>query len=303
MRERDLLYFQLGFHYNCLRNNSEKKEAYQKIEVNGDSIKDAILYQIIGMYVNGVAVYAPDEKGDILKEQCTKGGAGGKISAFNRYSEYLGLDKLTLYNAGLEIFEVVAEHDDIIKLRNGIDHFKYYLGDYRSMLSIYSEVFDRFFTYDIKYQKNVLNLLQNILLRHNVIVEPVLESGFKTIGKQTTSGAKLSIRSIKSDTFQYKVKGGSLITDAKDERYLKTIRKILYYVENEEDNLKKSVVVTNADKYEKNKESDDQNKQKEKKNKDNKGKKNEETKSDAGKNNNERLSYNPFANLNFKLPN
>lgn len=119
------------------------------------------------------------------------------------------------------------------------------------MLSIYSEVFDRFFTYDIKYQKNVLNLLQNILLRHNVIVEPVLESGFKTIGKQTTSGAKLSIRSIKSDTFQYKVKGGSLITDAKDERYLKTIRKILYYVENEEDNLKKSVVVTNADKYEK----------------------------------------------------
>ncbi len=303
MRERDLLYFQLGFHYNCLRNNSEKKEAYQKIEVNGDSIKDAILYQIIGMYVNGVAVYAPDEKGDILKEQCTKGGAGGKISAFNRYSEYLGLDKLTLYNAGLEIFEVVAEHDDIINLRNGIDHFKYYLGDYRSMLSIYSEVFDRFFTYDIKYQKNVLNLLQNILLRHNVIVEPVLESGFKTIGKQTTSGAKLSIRSIKSDTFQYKVKGGSLITDAKDERYLKTIRKILYYVENEEDNLKKSVVVTNADKYEKNKESDDQNKQKEKKNKDNKGKKNEETKSDAGKNNNERLSYNPFANLNFKLPN
>lgn len=251
MRERDLLYFQLGFHYNCLRNNSEKKEAYQKIEVNGDSIKDAILYQIIGMYVNGVAVYAPDEKGDILKEQCTKGGAGGKISAFNRYSEYLGLDKLTLYNAGLEIFEVVAEHDDIINLRNGIDHFKYYLGDYRSMLSIYSEVFDRFFTYDIKYQKNVLNLLQNILLRHNVIVEPVLESGFKTIGKQTTSGAKLSIRSIKSDTFQYKVKGGSLITDAKDERYLKTIRKILYYVENEEDNLKKSVVVTNADKYEK----------------------------------------------------
>ena len=77
----------------------------------------------------------------------------------------------------------------------------------------------------------------------------------------------------------------------------------MYYAENEEDNLKKSVVVTNADKYEKNKESDDQNKQKEKKNKDNKGKKNEETKSDAEKNNNERLSYNPFANFDFKLLN
>lgn len=303
MRERDLLYFQLGFHYDCLRNDSKKPEGYKNIKVDENSIKDAILYQIIGMYVNGVTVYAPEKDGDKLKEQCVKGGVGVKVSAFHRYSKYLGLNEKTLYNAGLEIFEVVAEHEDIINLRNGIDHFKYYLGDYRSMLSIYSEVFDRFFTYDIKYQKNVLNLLQNILLRHNVIVEPILESGFKTIGEQTKPGAKLSIRSIKSDTFQYKVKGGTLITDAKDERYLETIRKILYYAENEEDNLKKSVVVTNADKYEKNKESDDQDKQKEKKNKDNKGKKNEETKSDAEKNNNERLSYNPFANLNFKLSN
>lgn len=303
MRERDLLYFQLGFHYDCLRNDSKKPEGYKNIKVDENSIKDAILYQIIGMYVNGVTVYAPEKDGDKLKEQCVKGGVGVKVSAFHRYSKYLGLNEKTLYNAGLEIFEVVAEHEDIINLRNGIDHFKYYLGDYRSMLSIYSEVFDRFFTYDIKYQKNVLNLLQNILLRHNVIVEPILESGFKTIGEQTKPGAKLSIRSIKSDTFQYKVKGGTLITDAKDERYLETIRKILYYAENEEDNLKKSVVVTNADKYEKNKESDDQNKQKEKKNKDNKGNKNEETKSDAEKNNNERLSYNPFANLNFKLSN
>ena len=287
MRERDLLYFQLGFHYNCLRNDSEKPEEYEKIETDKNSIKDAILYQIIGMYVNGVAVYAPEKNKNKLKRQCAKGGAGGKISAFNRYSEYLGLDELALYNAGLEIFEVVAEHDDIINLRNGIDHFKYYLGDYRSMLSIYSEVFDRFFTYDMKYQKNVLNLLQNILLRHNVIVEPGFESGVKTVGDQTKPSAKLSIRSIKSDTFEYKVEGGTVKTDAKDERYLDTIRKILYYADNEDADEKKPVIITNADKYEKNK--------------DNKGKKNEETKSNAGKNNNKRLSYNPFANLNFKL--
>ena len=77
----------------------------------------------------------------------------------------------------------------------------------------------------------------------------------------------------------------------------------MYYADDEGADVKKPVVVTNADKYEKNKESEDQNKQKEKKNKDNKGKKNEKTKSDAEKNNNERLSYNPFANLNFKLSN
>lgn len=300
MRERDLLYFQLGFHYNCLRNDSEKPEEYKKIQVDENSIKDAILYQIIGVYVNGIAIYAPKKNQNKLKGQCAKGRVGIKINAFNRYSEYLGLDELTLYNAGLEIFEVVAEHDDIINLRNGIDHFKYYLGDYRSMLSIYSEVFDRFFTYDMKYQKNVLNLLQNILLRHNVIVEPVLESGVKTIGEQTKPGAKLSVRSIKSDTFQYKVKGGTLITDAKDERYLETIRKILYYADDEDADTKKPVIVTNVDKYEKNKESEDEDKQK---GKENRGKKNTETRSDAEKNNNDRLSYNPFANFDFKLPN
>lgn len=303
MRERDLLYFQIGFHYNCLRNDSKKPEEYEKIEIDENSIKGAILYQIIGMYVNGVAVYAPEKGGNKLKEQCVKGGVGVKVDAFKRYSEHLGLHKETLYNAGLEIFEIIEEHEDVINLRNSIDHFKYYLGKYRSMLSIYSEVFDRFFTYDMKYQKNVLYLLQNILLRHNVIVEPVFESGVKTIGDQTKPCAKLSIKSIKSAAFEYKVKGGTLVTDAKDERYLETIRKILYYADDEDSNAKKPAIVTNADKYEKNKESDDQNKQKEKKNKDNKGKKNEETKSDAGKNNNERLSYNPFANLNFKLSN
>lgn len=303
MRERDLLYFQIGFHYNCLRNDSKKPEEYEKIEIDENSIKGAILYQIIGMYVNGVAVYAPEKGGNKLKEQCVKGGVGVKVDAFKRYSEHLGLHKETLYNAGLEIFEIIEEHEDVINLRNSIDHFKYYLRKYRSMLSIYSEVFDRFFTYDMKYQKNVLYLLQNILLRHNVIVEPVFESGVKTIGDQTKPCAKLSIKSIKSDAFEYKVKGGTLVTDAKDERYLETIRKILYYADDEDSNAKKPAIVTNADKYEKNKESDDQNKQKEKKNKDNKGKKNEETKSDAGKNNNERLSYNPFANLNFKLSN
>lgn len=303
MRERDLLYFQIGFHYNCLRNDSKKPEEYEKIEIDENSIKGAILYQIIGMYVNGVAVYAPEKGGNKLKEQCVKGGVGVKVDAFKRYSEHLGLHKETLYNAGLEIFEIIEEHEDVINLRNSIDHFKYYLGKYRSMLSIYSEVFDRLFTYDMKYQKNVLYLLQNILLRHNVIVEPVFESGVKTIGDQTKPCAKLSIKSIKSAAFEYKVKGGTLVTDAKDERYLETIRKILYYADDEDSNAKKPAIVTNADKYEKNKESDDQNKQKEKKNKDNKGKKNEETKSDAGKNNNERLSYNPFANLNFKLSN
>ncbi len=233
MRERDLLYFQLGFHYNCLRNNSEKPEEYKRIEADDISINDAVLYQIIGMYVNGIPVYTSDN--NKLKGKCVNGGAGGKIAAVCEYSEYLGFKKATLYESGLEVFEVLAEHDDIIKLRNGIEHFKYYLGNYRSIMSLYSEVFDRFFTYDLKYQKNVLNLLQNILLRHNIVIVPEFESGTKKVGKNIKQAAKISIKNIQSDKFTYKIKGGTASIDAKDDRYLETIKKILYYPEYDKD--------------------------------------------------------------------
>lgn len=298
MRERDLLYFQLGFHYNCLRNDSAKPEEYKNLVLDDISIKDAILHQIIGMYVNGVAIYAPGKDKNKLESQCAKGGAGGKIGAFCRYSLYLKLAADTLYNAGIELFEVVAEHDDIIGLRNSIDHFKYYLGEYGSILSIYSEVFDRFFTYDMKYQKNVLNLLQNILLRHNVIVEPIFESGTKKIGKGTKPCAKLSIRSIISDSFEYKIKDGTLIADAKDKRYLETIKKILFYPEVEPEvsilSSKDSFEQNNQYGYMKGKSENNKN-NKNKKNKKNNGNRDEKKNSDG-------LTYSPFLDLPFELP-
>ncbi len=208
---------------------------------------------------------------------------------------YLKLAADTLYNAGLEVFEVLPEHEDIINLRNGIDHFKFYLGGYRSIISLYSEVFDRFFTYDMKYQKNVLNLLQNILLRHNVIIEPIFESGIKKIGKDTKPCAKLSIRSIISDSFEYKIKDGNLIADAKDKRYLETIKKILFYPEVEPEVR----ILSSKDSFEQNnqygymKEKSENNKNK--KNKKNNGNRDEKKNSDG-------LTYNPFLNLPFELP-
>lgn len=295
MRERDLLYFQLGFHYNCLRNDSAKPEEYKNLVLDDISIKDAIVHQIIGMYVNGVAIYAPGKDKNKLESQCVKGRVGGKIGAFCGYSLYLKLAADTLYNAGLEVFEVLPEHEDIINLRNGIDHFKFYLGGYRSIMSLYSEVFDRFFTYDMKYQKNVLNLLQNILLRHNVIIEPIFESGIKKIGKDTKPCAKLCISSIKSDSFEYKIKDGTLITDAKDKRYLETIKKILFYPEVEPEvrilSSKDSFEQNNQYGYMKEKSENDKNK----KNKKNNGNRDEKKNSDG-------LTYNPFLNLPFELP-
>ncbi len=47
------------------------------------------------------------------------------------------------------------------------------------MLDLYSEVFDRFFTYDMKLKKNVVNMLYNILLDHNIVSSFVFETGEK----------------------------------------------------------------------------------------------------------------------------
>ena len=48
LRERDLLYFQLGFHYSCLNNETEKPEGYIRLtSQTGHEIKNVILYQIL----------------------------------------------------------------------------------------------------------------------------------------------------------------------------------------------------------------------------------------------------------------
>ncbi len=244
MRERDLLYFQLGFHYNCLMNQSEKPDAYKEFDGTDEKdekhvIHNAILYQIVAMYINGYPVYAQgDEKetGTYIGK-LAKGSAGAKIGRFLKYSEDIGFSKDSkkneaVYNAGLELFENVKEHDNVVGLRNKIDHFRYYQGQ-DSLLSMYGEVFDRFFTYDMKYQKNVLNHLENLLLRHNVIIKPVITSGIKEVGRGKSAIKKkcavFDVSEFSSDQFTYKVKGDTLVTDAKNHDYLETVRDILFY--------------------------------------------------------------------------
>lgn len=227
LRERDLLYFQLGFHYSCLINESEKPEAYKTICTGTATIENAVLYQIIAMYINGFPVYVP-KKGK-LKAQCKTGRVGLKIGAFCQWASTIEKKEGELYNAGLELFEVVREHDNIINLRNKIDHFKYYQGN-DSILSLYGEIFDRFFTYDMKYRKNVLNHLHNILLRHNVIIQPVISMDKKEVGKgKTKDRAAFLLEEISSDRFTYKVKEGERKIDAKNRLYLETVRDILYF--------------------------------------------------------------------------
>ncbi len=247
LRERDLLYFQLGFHYMCLKNKSFKPAEYMDIKrKNGTTIHNAILYQIVSMYINGLDFYSCEKDNDKLEVAAAGKGVGSKISLFIKYSEYLYNDpsyKYEIYNAGLEVFENNDEHDNITDLRKYVDHFKYYASDdsdkKMSLLDLYSEFFDRFFTYDMKYQKNVVNVLENILLRHFVIFYPKFGSGTKEVGVKNCKKEKdraqieISEQSLTSEDFMFKLddksEGEPKKFPARDERYLQTIAKLLYY--------------------------------------------------------------------------
>ncbi len=238
LRERDLMYYQLGFHYVCLNNNKQKPDPYKLIKTqNGNVIEGAILYQIVAFYVNGIDMYALNDKGDYEKK------TGGVYRLFTQYGQ--SIVEEDLYVVGLEIFENINEHNRMINLRNSIDHFKYYAGS-MNIMKMYSEIFDSFFSYDMKYRKNVVNMLNNILLRHNVIIETEFGTGIKEMDNGTKKNcAEIKVKSIKSDMFTYKLDAGKeLKIAAKDDTYLKNILALLNYPKHTDENI----VITYKDK-------------------------------------------------------
>ena len=246
LRERDLMFFQLGFHYMALHNKEKKPDSYRHIStLDGKDIEGAILYQIAASYVNGLPVYVPDKaKQTFTPGKYTYGLTSLKLRKdFAAYtlSEQADGNVDLYYMSGLELFENVSEHTDIIKLRNDIDHFKFYSHQERSLLELYSEIFDRFFTYDMKYQKNVVNLLENILLQHMVILRPSFGTGTKPVNgtDKACAAIQLGSKSLYSDDFTYKYDKGSrsITIPAKNKDFLHDVAAILCYPHKPEENI------------------------------------------------------------------
>ena len=176
LRERDRMYFQLGYYYVRLYHGGDAIPADSKLRVlermdedthNKKGIADgAVLYQLAAIYTYELPVYRLDEKGYAVISE--KGKAGSQISqgvnAF--YKEY---SDVATYEAGLSLFESGIEEMEINHFRDYIDHFKYFARRDRSMLELYSTMFGQFFRNDIKLKKNVPVAFQNILARHFVV--------------------------------------------------------------------------------------------------------------------------------------
>lgn len=228
LRERDLMYYQLGFNY--LRNkNSIVEEKYETVQGDGINIKSGlILYQIMSLYsFNLSTIYVEDGKYKLAMDR--------KIVRFIKdYCNEDMKDSDNVYLKGLELFENINRHGEYINLRNEIDHQKYFATSQKSILDMYSEIYNGFFNYDLKLKKSVSYIISNILAKYFVIAETQM----KTVVEDNGRMAKLSIKELKSDEFNYKAKKNDKLGKEKEisyslpvrsEGFLKEVKKLLNY--------------------------------------------------------------------------
>ena len=98
-------------------------------------------------------------------------------------------------------------------------------------MDLYSEVFDRFFTYDMKYQKTVTDRFRNILLKHRINAKVSFGKGIKRInnGEGTKDRASMIVRELFSERDTCKYEGGIVEIDSHDEHFLSIIGDILTF--------------------------------------------------------------------------
>ena len=145
---------------------------------------------------------------------------------------------------GLSLFENTDEHDDITDTRDYIDHFKYFIKMDRSMMDLYSEVYDRFFRHDHKLKKSVSFVLTNIMAKNFMAIHTRMELGSKKVGKKKKGmkehkAAQIMIADdgLKSTALTYRIKPDpknegkkrDILVDARFKIFLSQLKNILKY--------------------------------------------------------------------------
>ena len=239
-RERDLMYMQLGVQYTKLFFTDAVPEDDFRRKISGDGfvIKDgAILYQIVAMYDYSLPLYGFDKHGRgkvaVNAGIPTSGCIGGFVKGYCGET----FQNPATYNEGLYFFENIGEHDELVDTRNYIDHFKYYANHERSLLDLYSEIYERFFGYSRNFKKSVSYILPNILERYFVVLITEMGKGERIARNGNESRyhatAEIRVKKVSSANFTY-----TFTTGKKEEKYqipvhsekfLTTVKRILEY--------------------------------------------------------------------------
>lgn len=207
LRERDLMYMQLGYQYVKLF-YTDAIDANNKLRsLDGDChITDgAVLYQIAAMYSYDLPLYVIDDCGKAVKPDKHQ-SIGSKVKVFAK--EYCK-DDYDVYKEGLNLFEDISgpkdgRHNEFIDIRNYIDHMKYFANQKKSILDMYSEMYGGFFSYNTKLKKSVSYVLPNILMADFVVARLGFDKGIKIVGDKEVHVPQMVVKEISTDYLTYK---------------------------------------------------------------------------------------------------
>lgn len=230
LRERDLMYFQLGYHYTRLFYTGQVTETRYNV-LKSDRInieKGALLYQIIALYNHELPVYRTDEDGNAT-EKPAAGTTGACIGPFVKDYCKENMEDPYTYYGGIRFFEDRGRHDDFTGLRNYIAHMKYYSFHDKSIWDLFGEMYNGFLIYDTKLKKSVSYISGNILEKYFVVVKTVMSHNGKD-----NNGFKFAAEEFKSDKFTYKYKDknnkeNKVEVPCRSNKFLEQVEKILEY--------------------------------------------------------------------------
>lgn len=230
LRERDLMYFQLGIHYiRLFYSDNVLDEKYHKLSDNVIDIEEgALLYQIVAMYDYELRIFETDNSGNA--KRIGQGGPGKSIPVFlKKYCN--GTD---VYECGLELFEDINQHENIIRFRNDIAHMRYMSNQAMNIMSIVSNIYKSFFVYDTKLKKSISLVFKNILMRYGVIADLVFSYNNKNQRiKDDMDINIINIKNLKSDKYVYKIVNEDIVKqveiEIRNQVFLEQLHNLLYF--------------------------------------------------------------------------
>lgn len=230
LRERDLMYFQLGMHYiRLFYSDNVLDEKYHKLRDNVVDIEEgALLYQIVAMYDYELRIFETDNSGNA--KRIGEGGPGKSIPVFlKKYCN--GTD---VYECGLELFEDINQHENIIRFRNDIAHMRYMSNQAKNIMSIVSNIYRSFFSYDTKLKKSISFVFKNILMRYGIIADLVFSYNNKNQSiKDDMDINIINIKNLKSDKYVYKIVNEDIVKqveiEIRNQVFLEQLHNLLYF--------------------------------------------------------------------------
>lgn len=249
MRERDLMYFQLGIHYTRtfpdnkeLINNEKminKKDSFKYKNLNVKA--GAILYEIVSLYSYPLPMFEIED--GVAKTLLGTNGMGTQGKKEDWFKKVYGEE---LYGLGLELFEDCGRHEEFLKFRNNIAHMHYISKPDASIMKLMSKVYNGFLFYSLNFTKSVSFIFGNILasyfvtpytnMRHQNNNGEEFEL-YLTNTKKNDKGEYVNYLDSKDLTYKYEFIGKNGTSNkevevpARDSRFLEEIKLLLEYEE------------------------------------------------------------------------